>query len=230
MGFGVVAFCFREPMFRAIFWPTTENFPLWQWWPLEHTIRFINTELTSQFIVHLKVSMWVSLLVVAPYIIYELLRFISPALYPNERRATRPVVVAGYVMFMLGIALTYFVLFPFTFRFLSDYQVLDTVENIISLDSYISTLLVMGLMMGVLFELPVVCSILARLGLLSSAPMQKYRKHAIVGICILAAVITPTGDAFTLAIVSLPIYLLYEVSIAVVKLRYPKQEELSGEA
>jgi len=120
-------------------------------------------------------------------------------------------------MFLLGVALTYLVLFPFTFRFLGTYQVQTDVANLITLDSYVSTLLVMCLMMGVLFELPVLCWLMAKLGLLTSAPMRKYRKHAFVAILIVSAVITPTGDIFTLSLVSVPIYVLYEAGICVVK-------------
>ena len=95
----------------------------------------------------------------------------------------------------------------------------ETVENLISLRSYISTLLMLATMMGILCELPVICGILARLGLLKAGAMRRYRKHAIVIILIIAAVITPTGDAFTLMIVALPIYLLYELSIGIVRLQ-----------
>ena len=222
---GIAAFCLKEPLFKLIFWPTEESFPLWAIWPLteaESGIRLINTELAQQFIIHLEAAMVTGLLCVIPYILYELMRFVGPALYPQEKKAAIPAIAGGYIMFMLGVALSYFIIFPLTYRFLITYQVNTEVQNLITLDSYAGTLLLLSLIMGVVFELPVVCGILARMGLLSASPMKKYRKHAIVAILIAAAIITPTGDAFTLSIVSLPIYLLYELSIGIVKMQEPK--------
>ena len=219
---GIAAFCFREPVFSAVFWPSKPSFPLWKIWPLtadQAAIKLINTELTQQFIVHIEVAMLVGLIAVLPYILIELMRFIGPALYAHEKKAMLPIATGGYTMFMIGVALAYFLIFPLTYRFLAAYQVSETVENLISLRSYISTLLMLATMMGILCELPVICGILARLGLLKASAMRRYRKHAIVIILIIAAVITPTGDAFTLMIVALPIYLLYELSIGIVRLQ-----------
>ena len=124
-------------------------------------------------------------------------------------------------MFMSGVVFSYFVVFPFTFRFLGNYQVSEEVENMISLSSYIDTFVILSLMLGVVFELPVVSWFLGKLGLLNRELMHKYRRHAIVFILIVAAFITPTSDAFTLMIVSLPIYILYELSAYVV----PKKKQ-----
>jgi sec-independent protein translocase protein TatC len=107
--------------------------------------------------------------------------------------------------------------FPFAFRFLLNYQVSDEVHNFISLQSYTATLMALSAVMGILFELPVLCWLLSKLGVITKDFMRKYRRHAIVVILVLAAIITPTGDPFTLLITSLPIYLLYELSIFVVK-------------
>jgi len=222
MGCGVVAFCLKGPLFRLIFWPTEAGFPLWRIWPMteaETGIQLINTELAQQFIIHLEAAMAAGLLCVFPYILYELMRFVGPALYPHEKRAALPAVIGGYVMFMLGAVLSYFVIFPLTYRFLATYQVDAGVANLISLSSYTGTMLLLCMLMGIVFELPIVCGILARMGILTAAPMKKFRRHAIVAILILAAVITPTGDAFTLTVVSLPIYLLYELSIGIVTLK-----------
>ena len=121
----------------------------------------------------------------------------------------------GYVMFMLGVALNYFVIFPLTFRFLGTYQVSTDVPNLISLESYMSTLLMLSLVMGVMFEMPVVAWLLARMGFVSAGFMRRYRRHAVVAILVVAAIITPTADAFTLSVVALPIYLLYELGIII---------------
>ena len=121
-------------------------------------------------------------------------------------------------MFMLGVLLSYYLIFPLTFRFLGTYQVSEDVVNMISLQSYMSTLVLMSLSMGIVFEMPVVAWLMARMGLLSSSFMSRYRRHAIVVILIVAAIITPTSDIFTLLMVSLPMWLLYEVSVGIVKL------------
>lgn len=219
----VVAFCLKEPLFRLILAPQSPDFCTWRWltaWGLSDAmpaIPLINTGLAQQFLIHMQMALVVGALLVSPYLVFEAVRFISPALYPNEKRAALPAMLAGFVMFFMGIALAYLVLFPFTYRFLGTYQVAGEVANFITLDSYISALMMMCLMMGVVFQLPVVCKLLAVVGLLTSAPMRRYRKHAIVAILIASAIITPTGDAFTLMLVSIPIWLLYEASILVVK-------------
>ena len=114
------------------------------------------------------------------------------------------------------MAVSYFVIFPLTFRFLGTYQVQSDVTNMITLDSYISTLMAMSLSMGIVFEIPILAWLFAKTGLLTAHFMRRYRRHAIVIILSVAAVITPTSDIFTLLIVSAPMYLLYEVSILIV--------------
>lgn len=120
-------------------------------------------------------------------------------------------------MFIIGVLLGYFLIFPLTLRFLGTYQVSSEVENMISIQSYIGTFMMVNLLMGIVFELPVLCWLLGRLGLLDSTIMRRFRKHAIVAILIISAIITPTSDIFTLMLVALPIWLLYEISIYVVK-------------
>lgn len=220
----MVAFCFKEPLFYVVFWPTDPSFPLWQLAPFNAQPQFINTELTQQFIIHMKVAFCAGFLCVSPYLIFLLVQFVRPALYPSERKAALPAVLGGVIMFLLGILLAYFLIFPFTYRFLSTYQVTAAVENIISLDSYISMLVVLSLLMGAVFELPVLCGLLAKMGLLTADPMRRYRRHALLVIVIISAIITPTGDAFTLSLVSVPIYLLYELSIGVVRFCNKKNE------
>lgn len=123
----------------------------------------------------------------------------------------------GYMMFIGGILLSYYLIFPLTFRFLGTYQVSATVQNMITLQSYISTLLILSLTMGIVFEMPVLSWLFAQLGFLSSGFMRHYRKHAVVVILIVAGIITPTSDIFTLSLVVFPIWLLYEVSILLVQ-------------
>ena len=164
----------------------------------------------------MKTALYAGILCVSPYILYQLMRFISPALYEDEKSYVYKVVGLGYVMFIVGVLLSYFLIFPLTFRFLGTYQVSGDVANMISLESYISTLMGMNLMMGLVFELPIICWLFAKLGFLSSEFMKKYRKHAVVLILVIAAIITPTSDVFTLSLVSFPMWLLYEISILIV--------------
>ena len=213
--FAILAFVFKDEVFWVVFAPKSPDF-------LPHIfgnspdIRLINTELTRQFIVHMMTSFYVGIIVAAPYIIFELYRFIAPALYQNERRFSTPLVICSYLMFMLGILFNYFIVFPITFRFLGNYQVDSAVENLISLESYIDMLVFLSLAMGIVFEIPILSWLLGKLGILHRGQMQQFRRHAIVTILIIAAIITPTSDAFTLAIVSVPMYLLYELSILLV--------------
>lgn len=213
--FAILAFCFKDEVFWIIFLPKSPHF-LPVIFGETPDVQLINTELTRQFVVHMITSFYVGLIVAAPYIIFELYRFISPALYENERRYSTPLVIASYVMFMVGVLFSYFVLFPITFRFLAGYQVDRSVQNLISLESYIDTLTFLSLAMGIVFEIPILSWLLGRMGILHRGQMQQFRRHAIVMILIIAAIITPTSDAITLAVVSLPMYLLYEVSILLV--------------
>ena len=121
-------------------------------------------------------------------------------------------------MFLIGTLLNYFLVFPLTVRFLGTYQVSEEVANMLTLQSYMDTLLMLSLVMGIVFELPVVCWVMAKMGLITDSFMSQYRRHAIVIILIVAAIITPTADAFTLFVVALPIWLLYELSIAIVRI------------
>ena len=225
----VAAFCFKQLLFGLLFAPSQDTFISYramEWlcqqtgWqslcPGSFQASFINTELAAQFMTHIKVALWAGLVVVSPYLIVQLYGFVAPALYDKEKRHVAPIIIWGALLFLLGVLMNYFIIFPFAFRFLNNYQVYDEVRNLISLSSYISTLLLLSLLMGVLFEIPIVNYLLAKVGLLKAETLKKYRRHAIVGIAIVAAVITPTGDAVTLALVTVPIYLLYEASILIV--------------
>ena len=149
------------------------------------------------------------------FILYLLYQFIRPALYTNERKYTLSVVGSSYVMFIIGTIVDYFIIFPLTVRFLGTYSVSQDVQNMLSLQSYMDTLLMMSLVFGIIFELPVISWLLTKFGIIKPQWMKKYRRHAIVAILIIAAIITPTADIFTLCIVSLPIWVLYEASILI---------------
>ena len=216
--FGVAAFCFKDWLFDVILAPRTSDFITFRLMETEpFSIALMNTGLTEQFATHMRMAMYAGLLFGAPYILYQLFRFVSPGLYANERKAAVWVVGSSYVMFMVGTLVNYFIIFPLTVRFLGTYQVSEEVANMLTLKSYTDTLVSMSLVMGIVFELPIVCAILGRMGLLTGRQMRRYRRHAIVAILVVAAIITPTGDAFTLFAVSLPIWLLYELSILIIR-------------
>ncbi|MBO4751283.1 MAG: twin-arginine translocase subunit TatC [Bacteroidales bacterium] len=218
----VVAFFFKDFLFSLVLAPKESYFITYRLFSriTGHVSQFrvdlINVEIAQQFLTHMKVALWAGLLVVSPYVIYVLFGFVSPALYKSEKRYAVRAVGGGYVMFLLGVALNYLIIFPLTFRFLGTYQVSNDVVNMISLTSYISMFITMSLIMGAVFELPILSWLLAKMGLLKPEPMKRYRRHAVVAILVISAVITPTGDIFTLSIVALPIYLLYELSVIIV--------------
>ena len=217
--FAVVAFCLKESLFSIVLAPRSSDFVTYRLLGVEpFSIHLMNTGLTEQFMIHMRTAIYAGLLVASPYILYELFRFVSPGLYQNERRYALWIVGAAYLMFIVGTLTNYFVVFPLTVRFLGTYQVSPDVANMLTLQSYIDTLLGMSLVMGVVFELPVVCGLLGRMGLITNHMMAEYRRHAIVAILIVAAIITPTTDVFTLFVVALPIYLLYELSIQIVRI------------
>jgi sec-independent protein translocase protein TatC len=216
--FGIVAFCMKEELFSIVLAPCSSDFITYKLLGAEaFHIHLMNTGLTEQFMIHMRTAIYAGLLVASPYILYELFRFVSPGLYQNERRYAVWIVGAAYLMFLVGTLINYFVVFPLTVRFLGTYQVSPEVANMLTIQSYIDTLLSMSLVMGVVFELPVVCALMGRMGLLTDHFMAEYRRHAIVAILVVAAIITPTTDVFTLFVVALPIYLLYEVSIQIVR-------------
>lgn len=225
----LIAFLFKEELFAIVLAPKNADFVIYHLFcriadavsipslcPEAFYVKIINTQLAAQFITHMSVAFYAGFLLSSPYIIYQLFRFVSPALYENEKKYSTHVIGWGYILFMMGVLLNYFLIFPLTFRFLATYQVSAEVENTIILSSYMDTLMMMNLMMGIVFEIPILCWLFAKLGFLTAAFMKRYRRHAVVIIFVIGAIITPTSDVFTLMMVSLPMYLLYEISIWVV--------------
>ena len=180
-------------------------------------VEMINIELTAQFFRHLSTSGWVALVLICPYIFYEIWRFISPALYENEKKNIRWVFLFGSFMFFIGCLVGYTFIFPMALRFLYEYDLSSTIHNQVSLDSYLDIFISLILIMGLVFEMPLISWLLSQIGILKKSFFKKYRRHAIVVLVIAAAVITPTGDPFTLSLVFFPLYGLYEFSILLVK-------------
>lgn len=207
--------------------PTTDDFFLYRWVPIwthglitftpGFNVQIININVASQFMTHINTSMAFALILTFPYLVYELWKFIRPALFDNEVKNARSAFLGGTIMFFLGCAVGYVLVFPFTFRFLAEYQLSESIQNQINLQSYINNFTMLILVMGIVFEMPLLAWLLSKLGILHKSFLKKYRRHAIVILLILSAIITPSGDPFTLMTVFIPLYLLFEASIFVVK-------------
>ena len=217
----VACFCLKDEIFNFVMAPSRPDFILYRLLsglePPDLGGGLINTRLSGQLMMHFKVAVGAGLCLSAPIVAWMMARYLAPALYPNERRAMGEAFLWGGVLFAVGAAMAYVLVFPLAFRFLATYEVSPLVTNMITLDSYVDNLLLLCLLMGVLFELPVVARIFSNLGLVTAPLMRRYRRHALLAIVTLAAIITPTTDALTLALVSLPVWLLYEASILVVR-------------
>ena len=224
----VVVFCFKDTTWNILMAPSEWDFCTYRW--LETVMRMIGidfhfkefyvdmiaTDLSSQFMTHITTAVYLGVLGASPYILYELFRFIAPALYENERRYSVQMAGIIYVLFLSGVLMSYFVLFPISFRFLGTYSVSARVVSNITLDSYISSFVSLTLVMGVVFQLPVISFFLGKIGIINSSTLAYYRKHAFIAVMLVAAIITPP-DLMTLILVAIPLYFLYEVSIRVVK-------------
>ena len=227
----IATFFFKEELFRIILAPQDNGFVTYRllnslsqsflgdtFSDIEIlSVQLINTGLAQQFLLHVKASLCAGVLLTSPYLIYQLFHFISPALYTHERKYALRLVGSGYVMFVFGVLLTYYLIFPLIFRFLGTYQVSEVVANTVTIESYMNALMMTCLSMGIVFEIPVVCWILGRMGVINARMMKHYRRHVIVALLIVAAIITPTSDVFTLSIVAFPMWLLYEFSILIVR-------------
>ncbi|MGL4852315.1 MAG: twin-arginine translocase subunit TatC [Phocaeicola sp.] len=219
--------------------PTTSQFFLYRWFaqmgtggPLlpdfgndQFAVDIININVASQFLTHITTSFWFALIAAFPYLLYEIWKFIQPALFSNEKRSIATAFLFGSIMFYLGCAVGYCVIFPMTFRFLTEYQISQSIVNQISLNSYMGNFMTLVLVMGLVFELPLLAWVLSSMGLITKQFLRLYRRYAIVGLLILAAIITPTGDPFTLMLVFMPLYLLYELAILIVKNELPVDSE-----
>ena len=189
----------------------------------KYVVEMIATDLSSQFMTHVTTSLYLGCLIASPYILYELFCFTLPALYENERKYSVYVAVIIYSLFIIGVLMSYFIIFPISFRFLGTYSVADKVNTMITLSSYITTFTSLTLVMGVVFQLPVIIFILSKMGIVNFQILSKYRKYALFIITAISAIITPP-DIMTCILVTLPLYALYECSIWIAK-KVNKAEE-----
>jgi sec-independent protein translocase protein TatC len=178
-------------------------------------INLINTEMAGQFTLQINSALLIGITLGFPYLLWEIWRFIKPALHEKERKAASGFVVYATFLFILGIMFGYFVITPESINFLSGYTVSTKIQNLFSIDSYISSVATLTLATGVVFELPILVYILSSLGVLTAKFMRETRRYAVVVILIVAAVVTPTPDMMTMTVVSIPLFILYEVGILV---------------
>jgi len=228
MVLAIAIFCFKDKTFELLLAPSQWDFVTYRYIEKflhylgsnftfnQFHINLIATELSSQFMTHVTSALYLGLLGASPYILVELFRFITPALYENEKKYSVQVAVTMYLLFIVGVLMSYFILFPISFRFLGTYSVSGMVESNITLKSYISTFTTLTLVMGLVFQLPVIAFFLGKLEIVTASTLAQYRKYAFLVIMVVAAIITPP-DLMTLILVTIPLYLLYEVSILVLK-------------
>ncbi len=226
----IVIFCYREIVFdNFLFAPKHPDF--WTYRMLcklsdylslgdalcirELPFDLINTELSGQFTMHIWVSFVAGFILAAPYVLWEIWQFIKPALHDKEKKHSKGVVFFSSILFFTGVLFGYYVIVPLSINFLATYQVSSDVKNMIAMDSFVSTVTTITFASGLVFELPIVIYFLTQIGLMGPAFMRTYRKHAVVVILIVAAVITPSPDITSQLLVALPLYLLYEISIFV---------------
>lgn len=176
----------------------------------------MSLQLTSQFFIHVSASCWGAVVLGFPAIIYFLWGFVAPGLYDHEKQGVRRAFFFGNAMFFLGVYVGYSVVFPLALRFLATYQLSSQLETVVSLDSYMDNFFTIILLMGAVFELPLLAWLLGKMGFITRRFFARYRRHAIVALLVLAAVITPTGDPFTLFAVFIPVYALWEFSATLV--------------
>ncbi len=193
-------------------------------------LQLISIKLSGQFTTHINIALVSGVILAFPYVFWEFWSFFRPALYEKERKYARGAVSAASILFMTGILFGYFIIAPLSINFLSSYRVSETVLNQININSYIGSLTSVVLAAGITFELPIVVFFLSRIGVLTPEFMRKYRKHAIIVILVLAAIITPP-DIFSQILVTIPLVFLYELSIFIsVRVYKKRKEEESAEA
>ncbi|MBQ3688240.1 MAG: twin-arginine translocase subunit TatC [Bacteroidales bacterium] len=226
--FMCIIFCFKDITFKILLAPSKSDFVFYRWLESlsaffgfetafkDFDVKMISTELAGQFLVHLSTTCYLALLCASPYIVYELYKFVAPALYEHEKKYSVKIVLAIYGLFFLGVLLSYYIIFPVSFNFLGTYQIDEGIENQINISSYFSSFASLTFLLGLVFQLPILSFFLAKIGLITSEIMKNYRRHAFMLIMILAAIITPS-DLFSLFLVGLPVYGLYELSIRIVK-------------
>ncbi|MBQ6286069.1 MAG: twin-arginine translocase subunit TatC [Bacteroidales bacterium] len=221
----VIVFCFKSFVFDdVVLAPTRSDFWVYKLLKMDLNMNLVNLEISTQFFVHLKVAFELGFILAFPFVVWEIWKFIAPALYQNEKKTIRGVFLAASFLFYLGLYIGYVLIVPISLNFFLGYKISDAIVNTISLNSYISLFTSTVLAFGIVFEFPAVVVILNKLGLVYKDTMNKYRKHAIVAILCIAAIITP-ADPFSMLIAAAPLLILYEVSVMCCKSRPAEDSE-----
>jgi sec-independent protein translocase protein TatC len=237
----IAAFAFKEVLFDDIILaPKSKTFityrafcKLGEWLSMPSLcidpsqFQLININLAGQFTSHMNISLVAGLILALPYVLWELWRFIKPGLNEQEVRSSRGAVTIITLLFITGVLFSYFIVAPLMINFLGGYAVSSSVSNQIALTSYVSSITLMTLLMGLLFELPVLVLFMTKIGIITPKYLRKYRKHTMIGILIIAGLITPSPDIFSQLIVALPLYALFELSLAISARMYRKKQELA---
>jgi len=190
--------------------------------------ELINITLAGQFMAHMNISLIAGLILALPYILWELWRFIKPGLTEKEIRASRGSIYVVFLLFVTGVLFSYFIVAPLMINFLGGYTVSDSVKNQVALTSYVSNITLLTLLMGLVFELPVLILLLTKIGILTPMMLKKYRRHTLVIILIIAGVITPSPDVFSQLIVFVPLYGLFELSVLLSSRMYRRKMQPAG--
>lgn len=216
LGVTLVLFFFKEILFdHVILAPSRSDFFLYRLIGADFALNLVNIEVTAQFMIHMKVTFVCALILTFPFIVYQMWSFIAPALYENEKRAIRGAFSFASALFYIGLMVGYCIVVPIMLNFFAGYQVSAAVPNTFSLSSYISLLTSTVLIFGLVFQFPTLILILSGLGLVTKDTLKEYRRHAICVVVVLSALITPSGDPFSLLVCSIPIYILYEFSVLI---------------
>lgn len=189
--------------------------------------KIISTDMSGQFTMHMWVSFVSGFIVAFPYLMWEIWRFVRPALSNKEQKYSRGIVLSVSLLFITGLLFGYYIISPLSINFLGNYQVSKDVQNQIMLSSYINTVTILSLSTGLVFELPVIVYFLSKIGVITPQFMRKYRKHAMVINLVIAAFITPSPDITSQMLVAIPLFLLYEISIYVSKVVTRKKEKMA---
>ena len=177
--------------------------------------KLINLDMSGQFTLQMNSGITAGLILGIPYLLFEVWLFIKPALLENERKSASGFVFFASVLFFVGVAFGYYIISPLSINFLLTFTVDESIQNTITVDSYLSTILTLTLGSGIIFQLPVVIYILSKLGVMTPKFMRASRRYAAVLILVVAAIVTPTADPYTMMIVALPLFILYEFSIMI---------------
>jgi sec-independent protein translocase protein TatC len=191
--------------------------------------KIINTEMAGQFTLQLNSCVMVGIILGIPYLLFEIWLFVKPALHENERKSASGFVAFASILFFVGILFGYYIICPLSINFLTNFTVSPDIQNTFTIDSYLSSVMTLTLGSGIIFQLPVIIYILSKLGIMTPAFMRASRRYSTVIILIIAAVVTPTADPYTMLVVAAPLFLLYELSIYIsANIEKKKNKELYG--